>query len=203
MSKITLFLSLLLGLAACTNSSAPPASSEADQTVTPDEYSNYEITPLTGTNIRMATRRDQTTGKVLEQGFLDENNLKTREWIEFNAGTSLLLKITNYVAGVQNGLRISFNEIGQVAAVETYKDDQLNGYRVKYRFNRPEEEAEYKAGQLHGTLRQYFVREGWLQFTTDFKDGVQDGFYRAYDKEGNVTLEYVYRNGEKISGGMK
>lgn len=206
MSKIILFLLLLLGAAACKNSTAPGnpgTSSEPVQPAASEDYGNYELTPLPGTKMRRAILRNQANGKVLEQGYLDENNRKTGEWLAMYPKTGLPYKLITYEAGVQNGLYIFFNEIGQITLLATYKDNQLDGYWVKYRFGRPEEEAEYKAGKMHGTHRQYFVREGWLQFTTEYQDGIQHGMYRAYDKDGEVTLEYEFRNGEKISGGMK
>jgi len=171
-------------------------------TPTGKDLSKYEITELSGSNLRRAILRSET-GKVLEQGFLDENGLQTGEWLAFYAQSSLPYKLITYKAGIQNGLYIFFNEIGQVTLLATYKDNKLDGYWVKYRFGRPEEEAEYKDGNMHGVHRQYFVREGWLQFTTEYKDGLKDGMYRGYNKDGQVTLEYEFRNGQQVSGGMK
>ena len=35
-----------------------------------------------------------------------------------------------------------------------------------------------------------------------FKNGKQHGKLQFFDEAGNVTLEYMYDNGEKISGGI-
>ncbi len=204
MSKILLFLFLLIAFSACENTQAPESASKTPVALAPppQDFSNYELTALPGTTLRRATLRDNA-GKILEQGYLDEKGMKTGEWIAFYPNSSLPYKLITYRDGVQNGLYIFFNEIGQVTLLATYKDNKLDGHWVKYRFQRPEEEAEYRDGKMHGTHRQYFVREGWLQFTTEYKDGVKHGMYRAYNKEGQVTLEYEFRDGKQISGGMK
>jgi len=37
----------------------------------------------------------------------------------------------------------------------------------------------------------------------EYKNGKQDGMYKYYDEDGKVVMEYVYKDGEKVSGGMK
>lgn len=208
MSKYFFFLLFigLLGLTSCNNTDQPETSKDqtsAQASAAPaGDYSKYELTQLPGTSMQKAVLRNQA-GRVIEQGYLDDKGLKTGEWLSFYENSGLPYKLINYRAGVQNGLYIFFNEIGQVSLLATYADNQLDGYWVKYRFGRLDEEAEYLKGQMHGTHRQYFVREGWLQFTTEYKNGVRHGMSRTYNKEGQVTLEYEFKDGEKISGGMK
>jgi len=202
-----LFLIGLLGLAACNNGPQQETSSvretPAQTTDAPaGDYGKYELTELPGTSLRKAVLRNPA-GRLIEQGYLDEKGLKTGEWLAFYENSGLPYKLITYRAGVQNGLYIFFNEIGQVSLLATYADNQLDGYWVKYRFGRIEEEAEYLKGQMHGTHRQYFVREGWLQFSTEYKNGVRHGMNRTYNKEGQVTLEYEFKDGQKVSGGMK
>ena len=60
----------------------------------------------------------------------------------------------------------------------------------------------YKDDKLEGTARTYDDRTFKLKQEVEYKDGKQDGFFRYYDEEGNVTLEYQYKNGEKVSGGI-
>lgn len=180
------------GQSLATQSPAPPAL----------DLSQYEVVEMEGSPLRRVTLRD-TAGKVLEQGYIDEKGLQTGEWMAFYPQSGLPYKLITYKAGIRDGLYIFFNEIGQVSLLATYKNNQLDGYWVKYRFQRPEEEAEYRNGKMHGTHRQYFVREGWLQFTTEYKDGVKDGLYRAYNKDGQVTLEYTFKDGKQVGGGMR
>ena len=65
-----------------------------------------------------------------------------------------------------------------------------------------EEEATYKDGELHGMYRVYYKRDGKLQSEAEYKNGVQDGVYRFFNEEGAITLEYQFKNGEKVSGGI-
>lgn len=197
----------LLGWASCNNAAQQETSDTSSNAASQvpaagGDYSKYELTELPGASLQKAVLRNQA-GRVVEQGYLDEKGLKTGEWLSFYENSGLPHKLITYKAGIQNGLYIFFNEIGQISLLATYADNQLDGYWVKYRFGRIEEEAEYLKGQMHGTHRQYFVREGWLQFTTEYKNGVRHGMSRTYNKDGQVTLEYEFKDGEKISGGMK
>ena len=204
MNKYFEFLILLglIGLMSC-NKVPPTEGPTAKQpTAASADYSQYELTALPGTSLQKAILRNQA-GRVIEQGYLDENGIKTGEWLAFYENSGLPYKLITYRAGVQNGLYIFFNEIGQISLLATYANNQLDGYWVKYRFGRIEEEAEYLKGQMHGTHRQYFVREGWLHFSTEYKNGVRHGMSRTYNKEGQITLEYAFKDGQKISGGMK
>ncbi len=204
MSKVVFPLLISALLAACRHTAAPESGAETAAAPAPPakDMSNYELVELPGTGLRRATLKD-ASGKMLEQGYIDENGLQTGEWLLFYPNSRLPYKLITYRDGVQNGLYIFFNEIGQISLLATYKDNLLDGYWVKYRFSRPEEEAEYKAGKMHGTHRQYFVREGWLQSTTEYKDGVPHGMQRTYNQAGEVTLEYEFKDGKKVSGGMK
>jgi antitoxin component YwqK of YwqJK toxin-antitoxin module len=208
MKSYVLVLFALLSLNACTDKSATTTKTESTREVpiqkaaSTDDYSNYALSPVPGTGMQRAILFNEA-GKIVEQGYLDENGLKTGEWLAFYTNTGLPYKLITYRAGVQNGLYIFFNEIGQVSLLATYADNLLDGYWIKYRFSRPEEEAVYKAGKMHGVHKQYFVREGWLQASTEYKDGTRDGYYRTYNAQGDVTLEYLYRNGEMVKGGMK
>lgn len=64
------------------------------------------------------------------------------------------------------------------------------------------EERTYKNGKLDGTVYLYDDRTFKVKQETDYKDGVQDGVMKYYDEAGNVTVEYKFEKGQKISGGM-
>ena len=49
----------------------------------------------------------------------------------------------------------------------------------------------------------YENSNGAIQIETVYKNGKQDGIYRYYDKEGNTVMEYEYKDGEKVAGGIK
>ena len=41
-----------------------------------------------------------------------------------------------------------------------------------------------------------------MQKEIGFKNDVQHGIYKYYDKDGIVIMEYEYDNGKKVSGGI-
>ena len=84
----------------------------------------------------------------------------------------------------------------------TYQNNKLHGFWGKYSFGRPEMEAFYKDGQLNGPYYEYDTHDGKLQKEINYKNGKQDGKYRFYNEEGKVTVEYDYRDGEKVGGGI-
>ena len=51
-------------------------------------------------------------------------------------------------------------------------------------------------------MKTFDERTFKLKQEVEYKNGLQDGYFRYYDEEGNVTLEYEYKEGEKIKGGI-
>ena len=47
-----------------------------------------------------------------------------------------------------------------------------------------------------------FYNNGKLQRSINYKNGVMDGPMKYYNEEGGVTLEYSYKNGEKVGEGV-
>ena len=78
----------------------------------------------------------------------------------------------------------------------------MDGPWGKFRFGRPELTSNYKDGELDGILREYDFRNGNLKKEATYKAGKLDGLVRDYDEEGRVMVEYMYRDGEKVSGGV-
>jgi antitoxin component YwqK of YwqJK toxin-antitoxin module len=54
---------------------------------------------------------------------------------------------------------------------------------------------------MEGVLYEYH-RTGNVKKEVHYKNGLQHGLFRYYDPDGNLTLEYEYRDGEKVSGGI-
>ena len=80
--------------------------------------------------------------------------------------------------------------------------NEYDGLAMTYKFSRPVTEANYNMGQLDGISRTYNELNGKLQTETEYKDGKQHGMHKVYNEEGQVVMEYVYENGEKVSGGI-
>ncbi|MEL7159304.1 MAG: hypothetical protein AAFN92_00990, partial [Bacteroidota bacterium] len=67
---------------------------------------------------------------------------------------------------------------------------------------RPEQTATYVDGQLDGALATFDYRNNKIKQEVTYKNGVLDGPMRYFNEEGEVTLQYLYKDGEKISGGI-
>jgi antitoxin component YwqK of YwqJK toxin-antitoxin module len=165
------------------------------------EGSNYEIVDVPGSaDVQQAILRDPA-GNIMEMGFV-RNGLKTGTWTYNRSGEEFPEKIISLVDGRYNGLYMEFNERGQVTLLATYKDNMLHGPWGQYRFGRPEKTATYVNGEIDGIYREYDFRNGNLKKEVSYKNGKEDGLMRFYDEDGSVLMEYNYRNGEKVSGGV-
>lgn len=129
------------------------------------------------------------------------NGVRNGTWLTFHSGKNSIEVLTTYVNGRKNGVEITFNERGQIESRIDYKNDVLHGLNAKYRFGRPTEEISYKDGVMDGPF-SIFDNQGLVQRKGAFKAGKQHGILQYFDDKGNVTLQYEYRNGEKISGGI-
>jgi antitoxin component YwqK of YwqJK toxin-antitoxin module len=194
MKKFTLFLAFLLTLFISCDQSESPVDVETVDT------SGYEIEDIPGLSIKRVVKKD-AAGNIIEEGYLD-NSLRVGTWLTYEPGNLLPDTLRSYFAGQFNGPYIVFNSRGQVELRASYKNNKLHGSWGQYRFGRPEKTASYKEGVLDGVFKEFYTRDGKLQKEIHYKDGQPHGPYRFYNEEGAVTLEYIYRDGERISGGI-
>ena len=177
-------------------------SGDAGSTVAAESFNaaGSTVTAVSGSDLkRVETRNDK--GELTESGFLN-GDLKTGTWITYHPD-GRPKSIATYAGGNLNGLYMEFNNRGQVELESFYVDGLLDGQFTKYRSgSRKLEERQYKMGKLDGVFRKYDDRKNKLQQEIHYKDGRQHGPYRFYDEDGHITMEYEYKNGEKISGGI-
>ena len=193
--KNLIFIFGLFLLFSCNNNQSSNSSNE--EAFKADEY---DFEKLSGTNIENVIKFDKN-GKTTEQGFVN-NGLKTGQWVEFDPVKGNIKAITSYVDGKLNGLYIEFDNLGYKTIVAEFKDDDLNGKYTKYKFNKKIEEANYKNGKLNGIRTKYNNSNGKKLEETEYKDDVIDGTVRYYNDKGEIVLEYIYKNGKKVKGGM-
>lgn len=202
--KNVLFLLMVWMFVAC-GQSENAASGEAQQAGSYEgvNIDDFELEDVPGTNWQKATKYG-ADGYVVESGYF-EGGKKVGTWLTYQAQAKELFPrtLSTYVGGVLNGLHMQFGQGGQVELLANYKNNNLHGKYAKYRFGRMLEESEYKDGKLDGVYNVYNVRDGKLRTSAEYKDGVQNGFYRTYNADGEMTTEYMYENGEKVSGGVK
>ena len=129
------------------------------------------------------------------------NGVRNGTWNTFHPGTNNIKTLTTYINGRKSGAEIALDENGRIVELNEFKNDVPHGLAIKYRFGRVLEEMNYKDGQLNGPFKIY-NEQAKLQRSGSFKNGKQHGLLQYYDDNGNVTLEYTYENGEKVSGGI-
>jgi antitoxin component YwqK of YwqJK toxin-antitoxin module len=163
------------------------------------DLAGFEFSKIPGTTIKSAKRKDPR-GQVVVEGFADGDK-KVGQWIEYNEEGDIST-ITNYINGLLEGPALKMAYRGQVDQRTTYHAGQLDGPWVQYKFGKILETRVYRDGKLNGTVKTYDEKTYKVRQETEYKNGVQDGYYRYYDDNGNVSMEYQYKNGEKVSGGM-
>lgn len=200
--KNLLYLTVLVLFAACnksaetTDTAAIPTSNNAG--VATVDLSAYTTEKVPGTNWQRAVKYDEQ-GNLLEIGYV-ESGVKVGGWVTYHPQKMFPQQLINYKDGKQTGLYMEFNEGGITERIANYQNNELHGPSAKYRFSRLEELAEYKNGKLDGVFKSYRIQDGKLQTSAEYKNGVQDGYYRTYNEDGRVTTEYLYKNGEQVSG---
>jgi len=192
---------LIISILTLTISSCKPGDAK---TATPGEEGTGDLAgmlmeEIPGTNIKCARRLD-VGGNVHIEGYV-ENDKKTGQWIEYTSEGDIAL-INHFVNGMLEGTSMRMSFRNQVDLRLNYKQNKMHGAWTAYKFGKVVETRSYKDDKLEGTSRMYDDRTFKLKQEVEYKDGKQDGFFRYYDEDGNVTLEYEYKNGEKISGGM-
>lgn len=140
-------------------------------------------------------------GNVLTYGIV-RNGVKDGVWVDYHP-KSIVKSVSHFINGSETGPRLEFSTRGQLEKQTTYKEGQIHGKFGEYKFGRYIKEAMYKDGQLDGAYKEYFANKDNVQKLVEFKSGKQDGKMQYFDEEGNVTLEYDYKNGEKVAGGLK
>lgn len=181
-------------LSACSDGSTGGA--EAEQF----ESAGYITEDIPGTSYQRVTKVSNMN--TLQEEGLTRNGLREGTWVIYHPGGEFPEKLISYAQGMYNGPYLEFNDRGQMSLRATYKNNVLDGPWGKYRFGRAEKQAHYKNGELDGTVKEFDGQTGKLIKEVNYKGGLQHGMLRFFNEEGEVTLEYEYKNGEKVGGGI-
>ncbi|HLF64686.1 MAG TPA: hypothetical protein VI603_13070 [Saprospiraceae bacterium] len=157
----------------------------------------YELTQVKGSDFYIASKMKDTM-KIQEGYVLDGR--KNGLWTDFYVDGRISL-IQHFVDGKLHGPSLNLDNRGQITAQAEYEDGVLDGIKASYKFGRPQEEIPYVNGKIHGVMKKYYTNNKLME-EAEYKDNVQDGYYRHYNEEGVMDLEYVYKKGEKVSGGI-
>lgn len=197
--KYAILLSLVIMLFACGTKSNTAGTSEEPAVVSSD---GYQLEPVEGTDLMKAEKYDPD-GKLLEKGFF-LNNLPEGTWYYYEhvRSNEFPKRVANYHQGVLNGPYLELTENGTISLQAYYLNNELTGHWGTYKFGRPLKTADYQNGILNGAYKEFSPTTGKLTKEISYKDGKEDGPYRFYNDSGEVTVEYTYENGEKVSGGI-
>ena len=194
-----LFYSLcaVLFLAACQPAGSAPAPTAAAVST---NLSGYTTTSIPGTSYTLAVKKN-ADGQLIETGRLN-GDLKDGTWVTFHPDKEIPKTVADYANGNLNGTYQTYNNRGQLEMLYGYLNNELHGKYTKYKFGRITETGEYVNGQYDGTWTTYYDNSDKPQKVTTYSNGQMNGPLRFYDEEGKVTVEYEYKNGEKLSGGI-
>ena len=203
--RIAFFLAIIaFAFSNCDQSTT--ATTAGNETATIDKIAadldtvNYIYESIPDTDIQLVKLIDGE-GNIQESGMM-LNGHKVGTWTYNHPGTNYPKTITSFVNDVRNGPYFELNDRGQTTIMAYYKNNKLHGPWAKFRYGKAEMSVNYTEGKMNGIYREVDFKNGQLQKEISFKNGKEDGFMRYYDDKGNVTVEYIYKNGEKISGGM-
>lgn len=190
-------LVLLAGLGSCQHAAR---KADTPQGLPGEDLSLLRYEKIPGSDVQYARQIDSLTGQVQIEGYT-LNGRKTGMWLQYSPEGDIQL-INHYADGLLEGVALRMTFRNQVDLKSTYKRGQLDGPYTAYRFGKIIEERHYKNGLLDGPYKIYDQRTFTLKQEMSYKADKLDGYFRYYNEDGAVTLEYVYKDGEKISGGM-
>lgn len=179
--------------------SCKPAEKPASPMADTGDFNGYTLEAITGSSIQYASLKN-AAGALQVEGYVLDGK-KTGQWIEYSPEGDIR-KIENYVNGLLEGPVIQMTFRNQADLRARYRNNQLEGPWIMYKYGKIVEERFYVNGKLDGVVKTYDDRTFNLRQEAQYKNGVQDGYFKYYDENGKVTLEYQYKNGEKVSGGM-
>lgn len=154
---------------------------------------------MTGSNAVYNEMKNGAGG--MSQSGYTVNGKKNGPWLTYHEDNGRIQTLTSWVDGQLNGPTLKFNNRGQIESKSEYKAGQFDGVVETYKFGRTEKSTPYVNGKIEGMYEE-FNQKGKLLKQIEFKNGAQDGSMKYFDDEGNITVEYIYKNGEKVSGGI-
>lgn len=190
--RITIFLLLSFLYFACNTGSNNSSSGSSDLT-------GFESTSIPGSNASFVFKGSKD--KPSETGYV-VNGKKNGTWLTYH-DEGRIKTLSTYVDGQKTGPYMELSNRGQIEKQIEYQGDKLHGVSTTYKFGKPIKETPYVNGKIEGRYVEYNDKGDQVAKEVYFKDGKQHGSLKYFDENGKVTLEYEYKNGEKVSGGIK
>lgn len=188
-------LALLFNCGGGANSAPTPTAGTGD-------FSGFNITPFSNANgLELAKAYNDKTGSITSEGPI-AGGMREGTWITYHTGrdTGKIKTITNYYKGQKTGIELELATNGSVNKRVDFDGGVINGIYAEYKYNRPLKYAEYTQGKLDGVYKTFYSN-GKLQQMTEYKDDKKEGKSVFYNEEEQIIMEYVYKNGDQVSGG--
>jgi len=192
MRRLYLYLTLLYIGFACTPDKKATQEAALDTIAAGNLFA---MTPVPGSDYQIA-RKNNLEGEIAEEGLTDSKGMKTGIWVIYQGDGGYPAKIANYVKGLYNGPYFEFDGFGRMIVRASYLNNKLHGKLVKFQDGNKIQESEYKDGVLDGAYKE-FNRNGAVQKEINYKDGKLNGSFRYYDDKGKVIEEYLYKDGKQ------
>lgn len=103
------------------------------------------------------------------------------------------------IGGVKNGIVLNYFEDGNLAVKGYFSENKRDKKWYFYDENTKKLAAieNYKNGELEGE-QFYYYPNGSLKLKGSYKDNIRIGFWQMYDEEGNLTIQNIFLDGEKV-----
>lgn len=192
MNRILILLIFIASFSACDNNSS------TDSNVQPIDLVGFEVQELPG-GFQRVTKND-VNGKTLEEGVM-KNGMRNGTWVIYQEKKPMPTKIANFIDDKYSGVFMEFSNTGQLELICHYKENLLHGKFTRIKNTRLLEEGSYVDGEIDGVFRKYYPNKSTMQQETNYKLGKLHGSSKYFNEEGQVIMEYEYKDGEKVSGG--
>ncbi|MFO7613809.1 MAG: toxin-antitoxin system YwqK family antitoxin [Bacteroidales bacterium] len=95
----------------------------------------------------------------------------------------------NFSSGLEEGLAREFDEEGRIITLITYKGGFITERELINRFDNNDKK--------HGVWK-YFYPNGMVRLEGRYKHGMENGYFKEYDMEGNLLTTSKYADGTKL-----
>jgi antitoxin component YwqK of YwqJK toxin-antitoxin module len=99
---------------------------------------------------------------------------------------------------VINGEHIRYAN-GAVSLRENFVNGVLDGIYEMFSSRKLFVHLEFKNGKLEGAARGYDLENGILDYEGHYKNGLQDGIFRIYNRTGDLESEVVFEAGKLVT----
>ncbi len=188
MKRIYLLLVLALAIACTNRDNTAGAYADLPASAVKEPYDD-------GTGVVRVSVYD-ANNTILEQGDY-VNGLRQGVYTVYHPN-GYIESTTAYLNGKKEGLYMLLDNRGQLLESGNYHDGLLEGKYTVYNRSRLKETRHYRQGKLHGAREKFYANGTTVMERTNYVDGLLDGVARWYDQQGNLTIEYVYKNGELV-----